>query len=112
MPDRAALLKKTRTTTVEYDGERITITYAPAKITPRWEQAFNEALKGEWKSRAVVETLADALVEWDVTDGGKPFPPTVDNLVQLPMDLLSAVFVAIMEGQRPNRQSGGSFAAG
>lgn len=110
--DRSALSKKTRTIEVEYEGERVRVTYYPARITPRWEQEFNEALKDEWKSRAVVEGLASVLADWDLVDNGEPFPPTEENLVQLPMDFLVAVFTRIMEDQRPNPKSGGSFGGG
>jgi hypothetical protein len=108
MPDRSAWLKKTKTVVVEFEGEQVSVTFAPAKITPRWEQEFNEALKSEWKSRAMVETLATVIVDWDITSDGKPFPPTEANLAQLPMELLTAIFVAIMEAQRPNATRSGA----
>lgn len=111
MPERA-LLGRTKTIEVVYEGERVTVTYVPARITPRWEMEFTSALQDEWKSRAVVETLAAVVERWDLTDGGEPYPPTVENLMQLPVDFLIAVFTAIMEAQAPNRRNGASSVAG
>lgn len=94
--------RKTKTIEIAYEDETVKVSYVRAAITPEWEQAFNEAIKDEWRSRAVVESLARVIAEWDLTDGGKPFPPTVENLVTLPTQFLVTVFTAIMEDQRPN----------
>lgn len=110
--DVKSLAAKTRSVVVQYAGDAITITYAPARITPRWEQAVNERLRGDWKSGALVAALTDVVVDWDVTDGGEPWPPTEEHLAQLPTELLAEVLAAIVEDQRPNARSGGSFGDG
>lgn len=110
--DISKLRSTRRTVTVQYGDESVTVTYSPSAITPKWEQEFVEAARDEWKSRAVIETLSRVVVDWDVTDGGEPYPPTVENLSALPLDFLGAVLQAIIADQLPKEKSGGSFGGG
>jgi hypothetical protein len=112
MPDKSLLTEQKKTISITYAGEQITFSFTPGKITPKWERKFNELIQDEWRSRAIVETLSEILVDWDILDNGKPFPPTAENLQLLPLDLLSEIFTKIMESQRPNQQSAGSFGDG
>lgn len=112
MPELKSLFGKTRTVAVTYAGENITVEYIPSRITPAWEREFNELLQDSWKSRAIVETLSGVIISWDLTENGKPFEPTVENISKLPVDFLLEVFTAIMEQSRPNRPNGGTFAGG
>lgn len=111
MPDISLFTKSSETITLTYQGESISVTYLPALLTPRWEAEFNEALRGDWKSGALVQTLAAILECWDLTANGEPFPPTGENLMRLPVDFLVAVFMAIMEHQAP-KATGSGFGSG
>lgn len=110
--DIRSLSARSREISVEYAGEIIRVTYAPAKVTPAWERGFQEALKDEWRTRALVDALAEILVGWDLTEEGAPLPVTRESLARLPLDLLGAIFSAIMEDLRPNPTSAGPSAAG
>lgn len=90
--------------------EDLVLTYQPSKNTPRSEQAFNEALKDEWKSKAAIGFLTNMVVDWDLQDdGGDPYPITEDAMAELPQAFLTAIIKAIGDdmgkGQAPSSDS-------
>ncbi len=112
MPEVKRLTQKLKTVTFEYEGEPVTVTYNRAAITPEWERLYLEGMKAEWKSKVIIDTLASLVHSWDLTENGKPFKPTPENLQRLPLDFLAAMLTAMFEGEAPNPQSEGSFTSG
>ncbi len=89
------LQNNTRTITVDYDGEKVTVVYKPGVLTPT---ASTEFVKS-----TVVEQLEKLLVSWDVMDEkGKPLPVTTELLNQLPGRFLSHLALAVSGDMRPN----------
>lgn len=96
-----------RQTSLTYDGEKVGITYRPGKFTPRVEARLNEAQAESQVSQEVARVLADVLASWDVIDDdGKTLKPTVDLLMEMPLDFLTALATAVGEDMGPKSQNG------
>jgi len=76
------------------NGGTVTLKYRPSKFTTRLRLNFDEKKRNH-------ETFALAFCEmvfaWDLTDKGKPFPLTRENVYALPDKYLIAWLQAIME---------------
>lgn len=85
----------TRTLTVEYDGDTVTIVYRPGAITPSSSQDFSR--------QTTADQLLELLVSWDVLDDkGKALPVSKDLLDTLPARFLAHLVSAIVGDLRPN----------
>lgn len=97
---------KTRTVTMEYEGEPVALVYRPGKFTPRIEARLNEAQSEGRVSQEVAAVLADVLASWDVLgDDGKPVKPTTELLMEFPVDFLNLVSQAVAGDMRPKEPS-------
>lgn len=102
--------RRTRSLEVEVDGEAIRLEYRPAEVTADLVERCQKAERvarsgkgvGEAPSTVLAQGLARLISEWDVTDGGKPYPPTAANLMALDIPILGALFLAVMADCSPN----------
>ncbi|HAM58322.1 MAG TPA: hypothetical protein DCQ64_24070 [Candidatus Rokubacteria bacterium] len=92
---------------VQYQGETVRGECYPGRMTGSKAAAIMGASMGETPG-VVSEILPDVIACWDVTCGGEPYPPTPENLLELPVELLTAVAGAIVGGGSPNTKSSSS----
>lgn len=106
MPIQLSQLKaNTRSVVVAYYDDTVTVRYQPSVLTPNREAAI-KATAADSDNTALLETIADLVVEWDVLDAeGKPLPRTVDVLRDLPSAFLMTIFQAIGEDMAPKAKS-------
>jgi hypothetical protein len=102
--DLKKILSQEATTRVPLGDVEITIVYNAAALTPRLYQELKQADDID----GLAPLLSHLLIRWDVMDGEKPYPTTVEALSELPIVVLTAVTGAILEGLVPNPKSGDS----
>lgn len=129
----ADILKDTKTTSFDYEGNECVIVYRHKALTPimrvllgagsdylrsRREaaQPKPKAKKGkggaDWHEvvadmQEYLGAIAGLLVEWDVLDdAGDPLPITVEWLERLPMSFINAIAGAMLTDGLPNPQTG------
>jgi len=110
--DLQALRARTRQVTIEYDGDRLVVEYRPAALTGALVDRVTSSAQEQGQSGVIAAALADVVAAWDVTCGGQPYPPTRENLMALPLRLLSEVFRAVVQDATPpppNAAPSGSF---
>lgn len=78
--------------TLDVQDEQVVFSYDRNMLTTRLladAQASDDVL-------LLARLLAEILVGWDVTDNdGDPYPPTIENLAALPLDLLRQLLLEI-----------------
>lgn len=114
--ERSALTSKLRGVTVDYFGDKLSVTYKPSEMSPakeaelaRLRKEAEDAEEGDDAARGaeqLASRLAEVLVGWDVVEDGKPLPPTKDNLMEFPNALLVHISTAIGDDMRPNSKTG------
>lgn len=114
MPIKIAdLRKETRPVSMEWEGETVNLKYRPGAVTAQMQMsAAGIATVGDKADLIVeyvgdyVESMALLIAEWDVMgEDSKPLPITVDNLRQMTLPFLFAIFGAIMGAYNPNARS-------
>lgn len=99
------LQKKKKSLTVEYAGETLTVEYRHATYTPAFLDRMGD--------KSVSDVLAELLSSWDLTDDkDKPLPISAEQLNNLPVPFLRAVWDTVREDIYPNPDStaaSGSF---
>jgi hypothetical protein len=120
MPIELSKLNAARTVSVEYDGDSFTVTYRTDAISPAALTAKARRRKVEAAERNGDETAEDTMIRqaeqnandlveilesWDVTDGGKPLPITVDNLMLLSPLALQHISAAISDDFTPKAKN-------
>lgn len=108
---RRAKTADTKTATVEFGDESMTIEYRIGALSPATLQALqdNSADDNE-RLFATVDFLAEVLGAWEVTDNGATLPIDEATLASLPLDFLSAIANAIVvDVQVPKPSTSGSF---
>jgi hypothetical protein len=101
MPDISTFQAEEREVTVELLGEPVTIAFTAGAFTPELEGQIAEAQSDE-QMRTLARAMASFLVSWDITKDGEPFPPTYENLCQVPAELLMRVVQAISSTIAPD----------
>lgn len=110
MPVRLSALGRQRPITVVYDDTPIEITIRPQAINDYWLERL-EAIETRDRE-GIANLLAEALVDWDVTDDeGQPIKPTAEVLRALPVDLLTELIYAVMDAMRPKERNSATSAA-
>ena len=107
-----SITSKRNTVDVEIDGDpkAITVEYTTRKITGRVQQQINALLKapdGE-ELEATAELLPMFVTAWNLAEdeGQPPIPLDKDVLMELvPLETLTAVFVAVMDDMTPKDQT-------
>lgn len=82
MADMAAMFESTEQVTIDWRGKHITLTYRDA-TEERDLEIFGGAT-GTWTAENVRKFLVASIVEWDLTEGGKPAPISHATLKKLP----------------------------
>ncbi len=101
-----ALVRKAIPLTVDWAGEKVNLRYRPY-----CEVDEDQARSEEEKESALRQDLARLVVDWDITDGGKPFPVDAHEMRRLPHPLLVLMRQQIWADMYPNLRSGGNTAA-
>lgn len=83
------------TTMVKFGGQEAKVVYRPSVLTTRRLEQIQKEIENE-NADAFLEFLPDAIIEWDVTRGGEMFPLNRDDLKDLPLVFVRAVYLAIM----------------
>jgi hypothetical protein len=83
----------------EMNGEKFWFEAKEEMLTP----AFLNTLK-EWESDHLgcAEQMAKVIVAWDVELDGKPYPPTAENLANVPKKFLTHCLNIIVESWQGN----------
>lgn len=106
MPELGQITRvKPATATVDLgDGDVLNVEFDRNKVTPAWTKTLIDM--GSSDPLAIPKTLAEAIIGWDVTSDGQPFPPTADNIAVLSFDAQQALMVALQEASVPKEQEG------
>lgn len=95
------LVRDRRTVAVAVGAEVVNVTYAPSYHTPALAERLSVLSASTDKPQWMLEFLAAALREWDVTDdAGAPYPITLESLMALPTVFLWAVLAAVLTDLR------------
>lgn len=107
---RLSSLGEKRQVNVPYEGEQLTVQFAPRAVNGRWLKRL-QGLKSD-DHMGFLGLLRETLVAWDILDdAGQPLEPTDDLIQQLPLDLVQAILEKIMEAMSPKKTNAGSSAA-
>jgi hypothetical protein len=107
----AAIAGKTAPLTFEFDGETVAAEFYPHRMTPARRAMLMRLdagdVVGEESRDSAATMIADMLARWDVVAGDDPFPPTYDNLLTAPIELIGATARAIWDalGKRMSAES-------
>lgn len=95
-----ALAEKRAKLQFDLDGETVNAEFYPHKMTPEYRarllRAADEGSEGREQDDGDAQMLADILIDWDVTEGDKPFPPTIENLKRAPQTLITRTALEIL----------------
>lgn len=114
MPVRVSnLARNQRALTVPIDGETLTISYLPGRLTPAAEDELRAKIDDQRGGPALASLLAEMVAGWDLTnDDGSAYPIDEPHLRELPTSFLAVVATAITEDMRPNGPSAVTSGAG
>jgi len=90
---------------IEWGGEVITGEYRPGELTGRLVREVSAAAGAVETTDVVATALERLIASWDVTCGGKAYPPTMEHLLDLPMPLTTAIVQGLIGGAGPNEKS-------
>lgn len=111
MPTLSGLTSDRRPITVKYGDHKISVVYKPSAYNGDWAKKLAANAKDEDTSsfEALAESLAAAIVEWDITeDDGTKVQPTPEVLSALGLGVMNAIETAINADLLPNRKPGRS----
>lgn len=95
----------------QFEGETVNAEFHPHKMTPAYRALLSRLDAGEKLGEEERESgalmLSDMLASWDVMAGDDPFPPTYENLMSVPIELVAAGVRAIWDalGKRMSGES-------
>jgi len=99
---RLSRLGEKRQVEVAYEGEQLTVQFAPRSVNGRWLKRLQELQTTD--HMGFLSLLRETLVAWDIVDDeGQPLEPTDELLQQLPLDLVQAILEKIMEAMTPKK---------
>ena len=107
MPEIGSLTRS-RPTAVSIDlgdDEKLALVFDMNRITPAWIREA-EQRDSESDALSVSKALADVILEWDVTEGGEPFPPTAEHLAVLSYPAQRALLVQMLAAATPSDAEG------
>jgi hypothetical protein len=107
MPDLTELLTETEEAAIEVHGATVNIVFDPNYFTPALEEAIAKA-KETKTARVLATIVSDMIVSWDLTKDGKPYEPTEDNCMRLPLLMLADLVNGIAEASKPDESEGNS----
>ena len=86
------VLNETRELNFEFQGQRSRILYYPNCYTLEFVQQIAEAGNDV---ELAAQVAAKLIADWELTENGKPLPPTAEGIQRLPVMLLRAIEEAI-----------------
>lgn len=90
----------------DWHGQRIELAYRP------YSEGIENEIKGEegWTGPSMKALIVAVVLDWNLTDKGKPAPIGPETLTPLPLELVLAMFYAVQNDLRnpqlPNVTSG------
>lgn len=87
-------LEKTKKIDGEFNGVAFTFEAKTNAVTPRFMQRIADVRE---RPIEMANGLAGLITGWDIDMDGEPFPPTPENLADLPMDFLSYLMDQIVD---------------
>lgn len=113
MPEIAALARNRAEIDVDFgDGVTVHVVYDPSKMSAEAEGKAADLQRNNQRWAAVASYLASVVIEWDLTDKKKPYPPTFENIVKLPFEANLLIRDSILLDYYPNVRTVGSSANG
>lgn len=113
MPTLSGLLNDQHTLSVPYGEHTLSVTYKPSVYNASWSRTLRARSEELTAVEGLAETLAAALIAWDVQDdAGQPVPCTAEVLGSLGLGVLKALDDAITSDLLPNRRTGPSSGGG
>lgn len=92
--------------TVKLDEEdSVNLRFDRNKITPAWIER-SQGREEEQDVLALPRMLAEVLISWDVSEDGKEFAPTAENLARLPYVVQAQILELIIPASMPSRAEG------
>lgn len=96
----AEILNQTKKITVPIGDEQLELTFKLGFYTPT---VSAQMISGDDPTETQIAVMADAIVGWNFVDeAGKMTPITADNLRMLGMNILHAIYNAMIEAVLPN----------
>lgn len=103
MPSLHGLLHDQQSLTTTFHQHTITFVYRPSAYNADWSRALRRDEEST-VIESLAQTLAQALVSWDVTEeDGTPVRPTAELLGSLGLGVMNAIDDAITRDLAPNR---------
>lgn len=114
MAKLSKLKNRTRAFEVNVDGEVVKGLFYPGVYTPKFEEELNSIQEDDPEANRVLAKKLCALVaEWDLEeDDGSKVPISVEQLIDIPYDVLIGIMMEIGRNLFPNKKtsvSTGSF---
>lgn len=98
------------TTMVRFGGQEAKVRYKPSVLTTRRLEQIQAEVEKE-NADAFLQFLPEAIMEWDVTRGGEMFPLDAEQMKDLPLVFVRAVYLAILsdagQGEAPKPSDAG-----
>jgi len=89
------------------DGDEINLVYNPKAYTIEVEEQLEAIDESQFKAKALAIMLEPMLIEWDIVQEVQgDFPPTMENLKKLPVEVLGKIIEAIGDASRPASAEG------
>jgi len=111
--DLKDLLNETDSFEIDYNGHHTAGVYYKNKITPNYLDELKKLeAEGDNGTEQGYKIIADSIQSWDMTNGGEPYPPTQENLRQVPIGLLVKLGGRLIELQTGNFTNGASSPSG
>lgn len=105
--------KSTKKLKIDLDEGEIWVEYVPRCYTARYELLLMGLDEAKSPAQDLCKALKSVLVGWDIVDeNGQVLPVEMDNLEQLPVEVVIQILKAIRDDIRPNSTSDDSCVAG
>lgn len=88
---------------VPFGAHRLKVVYNPQKVTPKMQHQMVRNSAEEASGDVEAAALSDLLVEWGLTNAGKPVGTDFESLREQPLQVLDRVFTAIFEDMAASR---------
>lgn len=101
MPSIAALIQDKSALAIPFGDETLNIVYQPSKINAITEAKTQEIRREGRIFGAYAAMVAEWVVEWDLTDGKKAYPPTQENVEALGHEIVQHIRDSILADYLP-----------
>lgn len=106
------IMRQEKNALLDFDGEKVAVTYRPNAMTPLMEQRLQDAAADD-DLAALGELFCMLVVSWDLEDDdGNTVPIHPDDVVTVGSTILNAIIAEVQESGRPNRRKRGTSGAG